>query len=309
MDGRLRSVSRARRLCFAAAFAAWPAGAHAQSAPDPLCGEALSRAVAARDAERWAEVVATLEPLGDRCPVPIVYYALARSYVAVGRYRSVRAVATRFFQVAGERVSAEGRAEMESIVRDAQSALATISLTVATSGAQVLLDGAPVDPSHPIEVDPGAHRVVVQRQRFRERVLELNLARGERLTETIVLERSAPPAGRLRISSNVSSATIRVNGVVRGRGAIDVELAPGAAVLEVTDAQHLARTARAEVRDDELTSVRIELLPRPRPPIVWWPYVVGGAVAVAVGTTLGVVLGRREYDGTMGRVLEVDLAR
>ncbi len=81
MDGRLRSVSP-RWYAFGVALvtACFSPLARAQATQsDEVCRASLTLASAARDAERWAEVVATLEPLRDRCPYPGLFYALARS--------------------------------------------------------------------------------------------------------------------------------------------------------------------------------------------------------------------------------------
>lgn len=175
--------------------------------------------------------------LDDENAAPLGVTPLRRVRVASGQHTLI------FKRPAHEttRVAANVRRRNETF-RATLPPLGVITVTAGNgeaTGAAVKIDGQSVG-NLPMtrEVQPGRHMVQVGREGFVTFTQWVEVAGGQVLTMPVLLEREAPRTGSILVASDVSGATVLVDGTERGQTPTIVEnLSEGDHVVVVRSAE------------------------------------------------------------------------
>jgi hypothetical protein len=221
--------------------------------------------------------------------LPSILYNIALSEKALFRYVDSIAHFERYLADAKD-VEPERRAEVLDLVGKMRALLAELQLTIAPSGAAVVIDGRLVGtaPLSPVHVAAG-HRVIeVSAEGYHPLRREMTAIAGEPRALTLALE-ALPRTGRLRLQVTPPGALVWLDGRAAGSGPLELELRQGGHVLEVGAPGF--RKSRSEVvivaGEARTTALTLERLP---PPIYrrWWPWTIAGVAAA--GLTVGVAV-------------------
>ena len=123
---------------------------------------------------------------------------LGRSEFMTGAYRDAADHLAFFLREAPADISAADRAKAQTMLDEARTKIATITLRVAPPDAEVLLDGAPlaVPPGQQIYLDPGPHIVEAQLDGHERTRREIQLQAGQVETVELRLDPEPRPAPR-----------------------------------------------------------------------------------------------------------------
>ncbi len=237
---------------------------------------------------RYAEAVSSLERSLAIREVPPVLYNLALAYRGTGAY--LRAIATfeRFLAVAAPNEPL--RADASTIITALRAAIARLQLRVRGTASEVRLDDRVIaqgDVETTVELDPGRHVVEARREGFRPVVQAVTLAPGG--SETLQLNAAeAPLPANLQIVVNVETATIELDGRVRGHGRFEGEVSPGPHPLVVSASGHNTDRRELDVAPGANERVMVTLAPRSSVLTRWWFWT--GAAVLVTGLTVGGVL-------------------
>ncbi|MEZ4248776.1 MAG: PEGA domain-containing protein [Polyangiales bacterium] len=150
-------------------------------------------------------------------------------------------------------------------------ALGVITVTAGngvTMGAAVKIDGQSIgNVPTTTEVQPGRHMVQVGREGFVTFTQWVEVAGGQVLTMPVLLEEEAPSTGSILVASDVSGATIVVDGQERGSTPSIVEgLTEGDHVVEVRSSEAGMQPFRQTVRVIATHRAVVNATLRPAPP-------------------------------------------
>ena len=160
-----------------------------------------------------------------------------------------------------------------------------------------------------LSLDPGAHAIRGTLEGFTPGTLDLSLLEGALIAESLSLAARTDPA-RVRITSNVTSATIQIDGEEVGRGSYTGELDPGSYRIDVRAAEYEPYLRALEVSALERVNVTASLS-RIESDSVWespWLWVAVGVVLLGAGVGVGAGVASSgtapAYGGTTGVVLQ-----
>lgn len=301
---------------------ALPAVAAAQQPSPDQMQEArtlFERGIQLIDEERWGEALEYLRRSRAIVERPSTVFNIAAALLRLGRPTEGVEAIQAFMRLVDRASDPQRYAEAQQMLQTAQGSVVHLQLTVSPAHATVQVDGraSPGEgPTREILVDPGRRVIEVSASGFESRSTTLESLPGARESRSITLPAVArPPAptvGRLVIASNIAGAEILIDGRDAGTGRASVELAPGRHRLEVRAAGFVTLRQVVNVRAGDTANLEA-VLERDRPgrgnvlssPIFW--AIVGGAVAVGAGVTIGIVALSGEsdpYPGSTGAVLE-----
>jgi hypothetical protein len=265
-------------------------------------------------AERWPAAVTSFESSRALLERPSTLFNLASALVRVGRSLEALAVLDVLDRVADPRRDRAMLAGVPELRSSAEASIRHVVLHVAPESAQLEVDGEPVAGTgsrRELTLDPGAHSASVSLAGFTTERVDIALADGE-LSVTL-----APRPARVHIEPSLTSAAVSIDGTSRGLGVIDVELAPGTHVLDVTAFGHEPLTRQFEVDPGGELTVAADLVPLPAAaaagldvPLVVGLSIGGGLVVIGLATVLGVVFGsttEAPSGGTTNTVVAVPL--
>ncbi|MCC7542732.1 MAG: PEGA domain-containing protein [Deltaproteobacteria bacterium] len=299
-----------------------PAVAAAQQPSQAQMQEArtlFERGIQLIDEERWGEALEYLRRSRAIVERPSTVFNIAAALLRLGRPTEGIEALQAFLRIVDRNAEAQRYAEAQQMLTTAQGSVVRLTLTVSPAHARVRVDGTDREgegPTREILLDPGRRAVEATAPGFDSRTLTVEALPGARETRSITLQAAAraPGAtvGRLVISSNVAGAEIIIDGREVGTGRASVDLRPGRHRMEVRAPGYV--TLRQVVNAEAGDVANLEaVLERERPgqgsvltsPIFWT--IVGGAVAIGAGVTIGVVALSGEsdpYEGSTGVVLE-----
>ncbi len=267
--------------------------------------------VAASNQGRWQDALREFEQARAIQATAPVLYNLGLAQRAVGRIRDGRATFRALIEQHGPRLSAERRTEIQGYITEADAAVGRIELTVTPAEATVTLDGAPLA-ERSVEVDPGRHEVIARAAGHQQSRREIEVRRGGSATIELRLERE-DVRRRLTVELDESTASVRLDGRVIGRGTSESQVEPGSHELEVTASGYrlYRRTVRVESADVRLHVTLERTAQQPASagvsPWVWVGVGVGSAAVIGGLVALGVVLGstvEEPYRGSWNTVAQ-----
>jgi hypothetical protein len=265
--------------------------------------------------ERWGEALEYFRRSAARLPRPSTLFNIAVAEVRLGRpttaLGSLRAYLRASENEPGENTRRDSaRALLETVLET----VAELRLVVSPSHTEVRVDGVPQAGEGPLRVvmlDPGLHRLTVSAPDYEPETFELSVLDGEQTArEVSLVPVPVPPSPpRLRVTSTVAEAVIRLDGAEVGQGTYVAEISPGDHRVEVQAAGYepFVRTLTVEAGDQ--IDLQAALVPERRSVLSSpWLWVGAGTVVVAaVAVVAAIVLAGGEvdpYPGTTGVVLQ-----
>lgn len=259
--------------------------------------------VAASNQGRWQDALREFEQARAIQATAPVLYNLGLAQRAVGRMRDARATFRALIEQHGARLANDRRAEIQGYITEADGAVGRIELTVSPANATVAIDGVATS-ERAVEVDPGRHEIVVSAPGHQQSRREVDLRRGSSATMDVRLEREEVRR-RIAVEVDESTASVRLDGRVIGRGSSESEVAPGAHELEVSASgfRPYRQSVRVDAADVRIR-VALERSPTQQPsgvsPWVWVGVGVGSAAVIGGVVALAVALGSTVEDPYRG---------
>jgi len=201
-------------------------------------------------------------------------------------YAHMQGLLLRYEREAGESMSTDDRAGVESALATIRTLVGSVKLSVSEPEAAVAIDGerigtTPID--EPIVLNLGKHTLSITKEGFTPIERALDIAGGSEtpLGLSMVVQRHV---GRLIVASD-DGATVVVDGQSAARGHLDVQLPSGPHQVQVTEAGKRPFQSQVDLRDDETRSLDVTLESESHSGRIW-PWIAGGA-AVAIGAAVG----------------------
>lgn len=267
------------------------------------------------DAERWPDAVTAFESSRALLERPSTLFNLASALVRVGRARDALEALDALERIADPARDAVLLSGMAELRARAESSLRHVVLTVAPDTALVEVDGQPVEGTgarRELTLDPGPHAATVSLRGYTTERVDIALG------QDAVAVTLRPRVARVHIEPSLTSAAVSVDGAPQGLGVVDVELAPGSHLLEVTADGYETLTREIEVEPGDELTVAADLVPvavpveaGPDVPLIVGLSVGGVLVVAGLATVLGVVFGvttEPASGGTTNTVIAVPLS-
>lgn len=275
--------------------------------------ELFRRGVALSREERWGEALEYFRRSAAVAPRPSTTFNIALALLRLGKPNEAKEMLTLYLtQSEGLEREAGRRAQSAELMELAESSIATLTLEVSPPETEVRVDGVLIEGTggtRILSLDPGAHSIRGTLEGFTPGTLDLSLLEGARVTESLSLAARTDPA-RVRITSNVDSATIQIDGEEVGRGSYAGELDPGRYRIDVRAEEYEPYRRDLEVSALERVNVTASLS-RIDSDSLWenpWLWVAVGVVVVGAGVGIGVGVTSSgtapAYGGNTGVVLQ-----
>jgi hypothetical protein len=237
----------------------------------------------------WSEALTELEAARDLRATPPVYFNLALAQRALGRYRASVTSLRSFLRTVASTADPALVSQAEQLLQDSSSAVCRLEVSVEPIAARVRVDGEAVElGAGPIELDPGEHTVSASADGFANGERRVRLTRGSSSVASLVLVRTNE-LSYLRVESNVSESTIRVDGREVGHGTVDEIVRAGRHTVDVLGPHHRPFTRDIQSFVGQRQVIRASLADRRTVFDSPWFWVVTGVV-VAAGVTTAIVL-------------------
>ncbi len=241
----------------------------------------FERAIALAQETRWQDAIREFEAARDLRATAAVYFNLALAYRAVGRVGEAIRTFREYLRVAGNDADRARAEQVAATIRELAAQLGRLRVDLEPPSAALTVDGAPV-PSDTVwrEVDPGHHVLVATADGHRGATRTVDVTPGGSLEIDmhLVLEANA---ARLQVESNVSAATIRMDGHVLSIGSADEYVPSGVHRIDVTAPHRVSFQRVVTVMPGTTTRVRA-VLAEPATVSPWvWAGTVGGVVLTA----------------------------
>jgi hypothetical protein len=224
---------------------------------------------------------------------PVVAYNLGQVLKELRRYEEAVFWYQRYLTMTEHsdvRATVRKRRVVTSLVRRLRRALVEVTIEVLPEGAEVRLDDRRVGTAPlegPLLVSPGERTLRLSAEGYDTLEERLQVRAREPLTLEFSL---LPTRSTLRVTTNLPTATIAVDGVPVGAGEVAQAVEQGSYVVEVNEPGYRPRRTAVQVADD--TTLHLELQPeRRRAYQKWWVWTIVGVVVVgaAAGTTVAIV--------------------
>jgi hypothetical protein len=266
-------------------YAADPPPSHSPQALQAR--QRFDRGVALLAESKWGEAIAELEAARAIYPTAPIHFNLGLAYRSAGRARDAIASFERYKRAVGDSADPARQAEVARYLTTLRASLAQIELDITPTDARVLIDNEPAPRATGlIEIDPGPHTIFASAEGYSSMTRALTLQPGSTTRMRIQLEH-AERRPRLVVATDVRDSTIRVNGVVKGRGSIDTKVETGHHVIEIDANGYHSERREVNLGIGAHESLTV-MLKRKRKVAGWVVLgvvaagVVGGAVATGV---------------------------
>jgi hypothetical protein len=261
---------------------------------------------------------------------PRLLWNLAACSARQKRYAQAITEAERYLADGRAKLTADQIAKAETALTDWRAFVATATLTVTPSGAELRIDdeargvvNAPVS----VYLDVGKHEVHLERAGHEPLTQALVIREVGKASFTFALKPIAAAPARLVVNTDLEG-TIELDGKPAGKGLFEGTIAPGAHRLRIAAPGKAPYENTIEVAAGatkqltiSLTAAGGPLAPAASTPVAtappdeerkgaaWWPWAVGGAV-LAAGAGVGAYYlfkpeptpGAAAYLGTLGSV-------
>ena len=262
--------------------------------------------------EDWAEALAAFKRSYEKRPHPTTLYNIATCRRVLGEYTAARMQFEEVLQPGNaeqlsETLAANARGYREELDR----IVAHVTITIDPPEAEIAIDGKPLKatdakneaglpialagtlpsgkgdppPAHAFEaiVDPGTRVLVLSRKGYRDVVRTERFTPGAHTTLRLDLEKL--PA-TLRITANVESPIVSVNGVDVGMAPVEVPRAAGTYRVVVTKEGFVPHEMLVKVAPGEDPRLDASLVPEKVPITKRWWFWAGAAAIIAGGVAI-----------------------
>jgi hypothetical protein len=258
-------------------------------ADEPLTGPARDAYDAARSKATRGDFASALANFRDAYHLsgdPRMIYDMAVCARRLGMYARTRTLLAEYVRQEGASLMPADRDAIDAALAALSSHMAMVQIAVDVEGASVSVDGEPAGTSPlsgPIPVDAGVHAVAVNKPGFEAYETTIDAAGGSELSVSVPMV-ALPARGRLRITAE-AAARIVVDDRGASRPPFDGVLPAGPHDVRVTEADRVPFHAIVRLGADETRTLDVALEKQHHPSL--WPWVVGGAVAIAALATGG----------------------
>lgn len=252
--------------------------------------ELFQRGLAALEAQRYADAVASFERSYDLRPSPVVQYNLALAYRGAGRHQDAIRTFERYLRAPSASASRDDLVEIAREIERLRSSLPTVFLDIRPRNASVSIDVVTDVPSiGSVRVDPGDHVVETSLDGFRHESRRISARPGSIHRMRFELD-PVGEAPRLAIDPRTESAEVEIDGEIVGRGAVERIVSAGEHSIVVRAPGFVAERRTVRVGASGRTAVVLSLMRQEGVP----PWVlgasIGGGVAVVTAIIVGVVV-------------------
>lgn len=280
--------------------------------------EAEARAEFARGAElvkqaKWAEALAAFEKSNAERAHPVTLFNIGACERALGSYTRARRTLreAKALDAKGTQGSlpSSTREDVEAFLGEIESVLVTVDVHLDPSSATITIDGRPLEETAAgetptltaglaapgpgrappaatfrLELDPGAHVLVIVRPGFQDVVRREVFARGEPSRLDLVLARLD---GTLEIAAERDRAAVAVDGIDVGLAPVTLRRPAGRYHVVVRKSGFVSFETDAQLEAGGRVGISARLPPESEPITKsWWFWATaGGVIATATVTT------------------------
>ena len=262
---------------------------------------------------KWAEALAAFEASFALVPHPVTSFNIGACERATGSYARARRtlLATRALDARGDsgNLPDSARADITAFLSEIDAILVTVEVHLDPPSAAIAVDGRPLErttdgdnpimtaglappgPGRPpspsgrfrLELDPGAHVIVLQRPGFQDVVRREVFARGNPRTLDLVLEKLD---ATLRVAADQERAAVSIDGIDVGLAPIELRRPAGRYHVAVRKAGFVSYETDAQLEAGGRVDLSA-LLPEETTPLYkkWWFWAAAGGVVAAATTT------------------------
>jgi hypothetical protein len=264
--------------------------------PPSAARDAFERGVAALEAQRYVDALASFEESYRLRPSPIALYNIAVSLRGLGRIRDAAVTFERYLSAPERGLDRARLHSIRSEIDELRRQVVTLRLTAQPRDATLLVDGRPLQSSQSqaaaadpgsvsAELDPGRHVIEVSAEGYRTSRREVELRSGATVVLDVTLESLG--LGRLVVTPSVLDAVVRVDGRPWGSGEVNRLIAPGEHEVEVRAPRFDPFRRTVRINGDAVVRVDARLAAEGSGTRAWLvPTIVGAGV---VGATAGVL--------------------
>lgn len=281
----------------------------ADEAPKARAREAFERgAVLVKDA-KWSEALAAFDASFALAPHPVTLFNVGACERALGTYTRARRtlLRARALDASGEQghLPESARSDIDAFLTEIASVLVTVDVKLDPPTATIAVDGRPLEVTAPdtttaglappgpgqpppaasfrLEMDPGAHVLVLARPGFQDIVVRDTFARGHEPL-SLVLSRLD---GTLELVADRERAAVSVDGLDVGLVPVTLRRPAGRYHIVVRRPGYVPFATDATLEAGGRVAIAATLPPE-REPITktWWFWAAaGGVLATATATT------------------------
>lgn len=194
----------------------------------------FERGVELAGESRWQDAIREFEAARDLRATAAVYNNLGLAYRAVGRNGDAIRALRDYLRIAGNEIEPARVHQVTEYIRELSATIGRLRIDLEPATATLTLDGAAA-PGDSVwrDVDPGRHVIAAEAAGFRGATRRVEVSPGGTVEIDMHLAQQSN-AARLQIESNVSTATIRLDGQLLGIGSADEYVPPGVYRIDVT---------------------------------------------------------------------------
>ncbi|MEI8255280.1 MAG: PEGA domain-containing protein [Deltaproteobacteria bacterium] len=256
---------------------------------------------------RFAEAVDRFERARALRETPAVIFNLAIAQRGLGRYVDAAAGLERYLTVAGDRLEAARRTEIQTLLGDLRTSIVHARVRVAIEGASVTVDGRAVTAAQlaqPIDLDPGSHSFRATREGYRADESIQVLRAGEPV-EVVLTPEHIAQVGSLRVESTVAAARVYVDHRLVGTGVYESTVPAGQYAIEVRAPGYVTYSRTVIIRGSASETVHVTLDSEFTVVNRWWFWTAVGVVAAGAGVGLYFALRPEDpFSGTLQNVVQ-----
>jgi hypothetical protein len=307
------NASRLRPALVIAATAALLAiAAPARAEPRDEAREQFASGADLVKAAKWSEALAAFERSFALVPHPVTLFNVGACERALGSYARARRTLERTLEL--DRAGTSGtlpesaRTDVAAFLTEIASILVTVDVHLEPPTATIAVDGRPLDTTTPgdvptltaglaapgpgrappggtfhLEVDPGAHVLVLSRPGFEDIVRRETFAKGSGALDLVL----ARLDGQLEVRADRSGSAVAVDGIDVGAAPVTVRRPAGRYHVAVRKVGFVPFETDAVLEPGGRVELSAPLAPEKTPITkTWWFWTVaGGVVALATATT------------------------
>lgn len=187
------------------------------------------------EAEDYKAAAIEFEISVEHYPTKSGYFNLANCYKALHRYRDSLHIIDRLESQFKKTIDTTMRQKTQALRAFILSLVGELNLTVSPNHATVTLDGITLPKTSfnkPLKLGPGNHRITASLKGYHPETYEVTIHSGEQIPLRVVL---TPQTGTLTVTTNVSGATVVVDGHNQGETPlVPIVLLAGRHQLKIT---------------------------------------------------------------------------
>lgn len=299
----LRSAGPRVTRAVIALSAALSAGT-ARAQGDEAVRARFDEGVALLEQGRFADALERFRAVYGVRPTPAVLYNLALAERGVGRYVAAAGHLDAWLAAAEGRAEPSRVAEVRAAREECRAAISHLVIRASTPDLSLRVDDAAAQPGVAIALDPGEHVVRAAGDAIEPYEARVTLRAGAS-RELAVAPTPRDLRTPLRVESNVSAASVVVDGQLVGRGVYVADVLPGRHTVTVRAEGHAAWEGEVQVVAGRPERLHVVLDRRHPVYEQWWFWTGVGVVLAGAGVAIGYAL--RPTEAPLTGTLQVNV--